>query len=149
MIHAILKRKTFIEVAFIIIIIIIIIFIIIIIIIIVIIIIITIIIVVIIIIIIIIVILLYQRNTMQRLRFKLFDKLIRLELAEASQTLSSSTNQSFKSEINVNLSTSESLEAMFNIVLKQIDKQINCKATSDMAIIHNLWVELCFFISDK
>ena len=146
MILAILKRKTFIEVAFIIIIIII--FIIIIIIIIVIIIIITIIIVVIIIIII-IVILLYQRNTMQRLRFKLFDKLIRLELAEASQTLSSSTNQSFKSEINVNLSTSESLEAMLNIVLKQIDKQINCKATSDMAIIHNLWVELSFFISDK
>ena len=146
MIHAILKRKTFIEVAFIIIIIIIIIFIIIIIIIIVIIIIITIIIV---IIIIIFVILLYQRNTMQRLWFKLFDKLIRLELVEDSQTLSSSTNQSFKSEINVNLSTSESLEAMLNIVLKQIDKQINCKATSDMAIIHNLWVELCFFISDK
>ena len=70
-------------------------------------------------------------------------------LVEDLQTLSSSTNQSFKSEINVNLSTSESLEAMLNIVLKQIDKQINCKATSDMAIIHNLWVELCFFISDK
>ena len=91
----------------------------------------------------------YQRITIQTLLFKLFDKLILMVLVEDLQTLSSSTNQSFKSEINVNLSTSESLEAMFNIVLKQIDKQINCKATSDMAIIHNLWVELCFFISDK
>ena len=142
MILAILKRKTFIEVAFIIIIIIIIIFIIIIIIIIVIIIIITIIIV---IIIIIFVILLYQRNTMQRLWFKLFDKLIRLELVEDSQTLSSSTNQSFKSEIDVNLSTSESLGAMFNILLKQIDKQINYEVT-DIAISYNLLVELCFVI---
>ena len=44
------------------------------------------------------------------------------------------------------LSTSESLEAMFNILLKQIDKQINYKVTSEIAISHNLLVELCFFI---
>ena len=72
--------------------------------------------------------------------------LIWQELVEASRTLSSSTNQSFKSEIDVNLSTSESLEAMFNILLKQIDKQINYKIMSDIAISHNLLVELCFFI---
>ena len=62
-----------------------------------------------------------QRNTIETLLFKLFDKLIRLELAEYSQT--SSTKQSFKYEINVNLSTSESLKAMFNILLKQIDNK--------------------------
>ena len=67
-------------------------------------------------------------------------------MAEGWQTLSSSTNQSFKSEIDVNLSTSESLGAMFNILLKQIDKQINYKVTSDIAISHNLLVELCFVI---
>ena len=77
--------------------------------------------------------------------FKLFDKLIRLELVEDLQTLSSSTNQSFKSEINVNLSTSKLLEAMFNIPLKQIDKQINYKVTSGIAKSHNLLVELSFF----
>ena len=64
----------------------------------------------------------YQRNTMQTLFFKLFDKLIRFELVEDSQTLSSSTNQSFKWEINPNLSAGEFLEAMFNILLKQMDK---------------------------
>ena len=53
---------------------------------------------------------------------------------EGSQTLSSSTNKSFKTEIGVNLSASESLGAMFNILLKQIDKQINNKVTSDIAI---------------
>ena len=83
---------------------------------------------------------------MQTLFFKLFDKLIRFELVEDSQTLSSSTNQSFKSEIDVNLSIHESLGAMFNILLKQIDKQINYKVTSDIAISHNLLVELCFVI---
>ena len=62
---------------------------------------------------------------MQTLLFKPFDKLIRLELVEDSQTLSLSTNQSFKSEFNVNLSISKLLEAMFNIPLKQIDKIIN------------------------
>ena len=56
----------------------------------------------------------YQRNTIQMLLFKL----IRLELVEDSQTLSSSTNQSVKLKIDVNLSTSESLEAMFNILLQ-------------------------------
>ena len=56
----------------------------------------------------------YQRNTIQTLLFKL----IRLELVEDSQTLSSSTNQSVKLKIDVNLSTSESLEAMFNILLQ-------------------------------
>ena len=56
----------------------------------------------------------YQRNTIQTLLFKL----IRLELVEDSQTLSTSTNQSVKLEIDVNLSTSESLEAMFNILLQ-------------------------------
>ena len=61
-------------------------------------------------------------------------------------TLSSSTNKSFKSEIDVNLSTSESLGAMFNILLKQIDKQINYKVMSDIAISHDLLVELCFVI---
>ena len=60
----------------------------------------------------------YQRNTIQTSLFKLFDKLIRLELVEDSHTWSSSTNQSFKSEINVNLSTNESLEAMLNVVTK-------------------------------
>ena len=65
---------------------------------------------------------------------------------EGSQTLSSSTNKLFKSETDVNLSTSESLEAMFNILLKQIDKQINYKITSDIAMSHNLLVELCFVI---
>ena len=57
-------------------------------------------------------------------------------MAEGWQTLSSSTNQSFKSEIDVNLSTSESLKAMLSILLKQIDKQINYKVTSDIAISH-------------
>ena len=66
-------------------------------------------------------------------------------LVEGSQTLSG-TNNSFKSEIDVNLSTSESLGAIFNILLKQIGKQTNYKVTSDVAIIHNLLVELCFFI---
>ena len=42
----------------------------------------------------------YNRNTIQTLLFKLFDKLIRQELVEGSQTLSSSINQSFKSEID-------------------------------------------------
>ena len=88
----------------------------------------------------------YQRITTQTLLFKLFDKLILLVLVEDLQTLSSSTNQSFKSEINVNLSNCESLEAMFNIPLEQIDKQINYKVTSDIAISHNLLAELCFFI---
>ena len=60
----------------------------------------------------------YQRNTTQTLLFKLFDKLIRLELVEDSLTLSSSTNQSFKSENNANLSTSELLESMFNILFR-------------------------------
>ena len=87
----------------------------------------------------------YQRNTIQTLLLKLFDKLVRQELV-GLETLSSSTNQSFKSEIDVNLSTSESLGAMFNILLKQIDKQINYKVTSDIAISHNLLVELCFVI---
>ena len=64
------------------------------------------------------------------------------ELVEGSRTLSSSTNQSFKSETDVNLSTSESLGAMFNILLKQIDKQINYKVTPDIAISYNLLVEL-------
>ena len=75
-----------------------------------------------IIIIIIIIILPYQINTMQTLLLKLLDKLIRWEPAEVSQSLSASTNQSSKSEDDVNLSTSESLRAMFNILLKQIDK---------------------------
>ena len=57
-------------------------------------------------------------------------------MAEGWQTLSSSTNQSFKSETDVNLSTSESLKAMLSILLKQIDKQINYKVTSDIAISH-------------
>ena len=60
----------------------------------------------------------YQRNTIQTSLFKLFDKLIRLEHVEDLHTWSSSTNQLFKSEINVNLSTNESLEAMLNIVTK-------------------------------
>ena len=50
------------------------------------------------------------------------------------------------SETDVNLSTSESLGAMLNILLKQIDKQINYKVTSDIAISHNLLVELFFCI---
>ena len=67
-------------------------------------------------------------------------------LVEGLLTLPSSTNESFKSEIDFNLSTSESLGAMFNILLKQIDKQISYKVTSDIAISHNLLVELCFVI---
>ena len=63
------------------------------------------------------------------LLFKLFDKLIKLELLKDSQTLSSSTIQSVKLEINVSLSTSKSLEAMFIILLTKIDKQINFKVT--------------------
>ena len=63
-------------------------------------------------------------------------------MAEGWQTLSSSTNQSFKSEIDVNLSTSKSLGAMFNILLKQVDKQINYKVSSDTRISHNLLVEI-------
>ena len=65
------------------------------------------------------------------------------------QTLTSSTNKSFKSEIDINLSISESLEAMFNILLKQINKQINYKVMSDIAMSHNLLVEFYFFIWDK
>ena len=45
-----------------------------------------------------------------------------------------------------NLPASQSLGAMFNIVLKQIDKQINYKVRSDKAISHNLLVEICFVI---
>ena len=78
--------------------------------------------------------------------FKLFDELIWSKLVESLQTLSSSTIQSFKSEIDVNLSTSELLGTMFNILLRQTDKQINYKVTSDIAISHNLLVELCFVI---
>ena len=48
--------------------------------------------------------------------------------------------------IDVNLSTSESLKAMFNIILKQTDKQINYRVTSDIAMSHNLLVEFCLFI---
>ena len=55
------------------------------------------------------------------------------------QTLSSSTNKSFKLEI-------ETLGAVFNIILKQIYKQINYKVMLDKAISHNLLVELCFVI---
>ena len=51
--------------------------------------------------------------------FKLFNKLIWFELAEDSQTLSSSTNQSVKLEINVNLLAIGSLEAMFNLLIKK------------------------------
>ena len=50
----------------------------------------------IIIIIIIIIISLYQRNTLQTLLFKLFDKLIRLELVGDSQTLSSVLTKKLK-----------------------------------------------------
>ena len=60
----------------------------------------------------------YERNTLQTLLFKPFDKMIPLQLVEDSQTLSSSANQSVKLEVNVNLSTSVSLEAMFNILLQ-------------------------------
>ena len=67
-------------------------------------------------------------------------------LVEGSQTLSSIINKSFKSEIDVTLSASELLGAMFNILLKQTDKQINYKVTSDKPISHNLSVELCFVI---
>ena len=49
-----------------------------------------------IIIIIIIIISSYQKNVIQTLLFKLFDKLIRLELVEDLQTLSPSTSQPFK-----------------------------------------------------
>ena len=49
---------------------------------------------------------------MQTLLFKQFNKLIRLELVEDSPTLSSSTKQSVKLEIDVNLLTIESLEAI-------------------------------------
>ena len=72
--------------------------------------------------------------------------MIRQGFVEGSQTLLSGANKSFKSEIDVNLSTSESLRAMFNIVLKKIDKQINYKVTLDKAIYHNLLLELCFVI---
>ena len=48
--------------------------------------------------------------------------MIRLEVVDDSQALSSSTNQSVKLEINVYLLTIESLEAIFNLLLKQIDK---------------------------
>ena len=72
--------------------------------------------------------------------------MIRQGSVEGSQTLLSGANKSFKSEIDVNLSTSESLRAMFNIVLKKIDKQINYKVTLDKAIYHNLLLELCFVI---
>ena len=44
------------------------------------------------------------------------------------------------------LSTGESLGAMFNILLKQTDKQINYKVTSEIAISHDLLVELGFII---
>ena len=44
------------------------------------------------------------------------------------------------------LSTGESLGAMFNILLKQTDKQINYKVTSEIAISHDLSVELGFII---
>ena len=57
--------------------------------------------------------------------FKLFNKMIRLEVVDDSQALSSSTNQSVKLEINVYLLTIESLEAIFNLLLKQIDKPWN------------------------
>ena len=72
--------------------------------------------------------------------------MIQLEQVEGSKTLSSSCNKSFKSDIDVNLSAIESLGAMFNILLKQIDKQINYKVTPDIAISYNLLVELCFVI---
>ena len=62
---------------------------------------------------------------MQAILFKLFNKMIRLEVADDSQALSSSTNESIKVEINVYLLTIESLEAIFNLLLKQIDKQWN------------------------
>ena len=75
----------------------------------------------------------YQINTMQMFLSKLIDILIQEKLAEGSLTISPSTNKSFKSEIDFNLSTSESLGAMFNILLKQIDKQINYKVTSDIS----------------
>ena len=58
----------------------------------------------------------------------------------------SSTNRSLKSETDVNLSTSEALETIFNILLKQIDKQIDYKIKPDIAISHNMLAELCFFI---
>ena len=51
--------------------------------------------------------------------------MIRLEVVDDSQALSSSTNQSVKLEINVYLLTIESLEAIFNLLLKQIDKPWN------------------------
>ena len=51
--------------------------------------------------------------------------MIRLEVVDDSQALSSSTNQSVKLEINVYLLTIESLEAIFNLLLKQIDKSWN------------------------
>ena len=53
----------------------------------------------------------HQRNTRQTALFKLFHKLIRLELVEDSQILSSITNQSVKFEGIVNILTVESLEA--------------------------------------
>ena len=75
--------------------------------------------------------------------FKLFDKSIWLELVEGSQTLSSNTNQSFKSDIDFNLSSSESLGAIFNILLKiKKNKQKNYKVTLVIAMSHNLLVEL-------
>ena len=62
---------------------------------------------------------------MQAILFKLFNKMIRLEVVDDSQALSSSTNESVKVEINVYLLTIESLEAIFNLLLKQIDKPWN------------------------
>ena len=62
---------------------------------------------------------------MQAILFKLFNKMRRLEVVDDSQALSSSTNESIKVEINVYLLTIESLEAIFNLLLKQIDKPWN------------------------
>ena len=53
----------------------------------------------------------HQRNTRQTALFKLFHKLIRFELVEDSQILSSITNQSVEFEGIVNILTVESLEA--------------------------------------
>ena len=53
----------------------------------------------------------HQRNTRQAALFKLFHNLIRFELVEDSQILSSITNQSVKFESIVNILTVESLEA--------------------------------------
>ena len=53
----------------------------------------------------------HQRNTRQKAFFKLFQKLIRFELVEDSQILSSFTNQSVKFDGIVNILTVESLES--------------------------------------